>query len=134
MLKRCLWGMMVFVIPVLGVCSLNAPWQKIALLTYVGMSFLSFIQFGLDKRKALKGGARVSEKTLYLTALVGGWPGAWLGRMIFRHKTTKQPFVKIFYAIVALHQSAWCIWLYQADLTSLKLLLNSALNVVGVYV
>ena len=52
--------------------------------------------FGLmwfDKRRAKKGGRRIRERTLFLSALLGGSLGAVLGMRAFRHKTKHWYFV-----------------------------------------
>ena len=36
------------------------------LYAYLGASALTFLVYGFDKRRAVKGGSRVSEKTLHL--------------------------------------------------------------------
>lgn len=61
------------------------------------MSLLTFAVYGLDKRAARRNDARVSERALHLLAATGGWPGAWLGQRVFRHKTRKQPFRTVFW-------------------------------------
>ncbi|GEK30083.1 membrane protein [Kurthia zopfii] len=48
---------------------------------------------GYDKRKAIKREWRVPEKSLWLLALIGGAPGAFLGMIVFRHKIKKMKFV-----------------------------------------
>lgn len=88
------------------------------------LSLLLFALYGLDKRAAQNGRRRVPEKTLHLLALLGGWPGAWLARPLFRHKTAKQPFAALFYLTVVLSIAAtfWLAyeagsirWLYRFD-------------------
>jgi uncharacterized membrane protein YsdA (DUF1294 family) len=78
-----------------------------AFLAYLGLvavtSFACFIAYGLDKRRAANGGRRVSEHTLHLLALLGGWPGAWLGQRQFRHKTKKVSFRILFCVVVVAH-------------------------------
>ena len=64
------------------------------------LSVLSFWMYGADKSAARSGSWRVSEMTLHLAALAGGWPGALVARRVFRHKTTKQPFVTVFWVTV----------------------------------
>ena len=36
---------------------------------------------------------RIPEKTLFLTAALGGSPGVWVGMYLFRHKTKHVSFV-----------------------------------------
>lgn len=55
-------------------------------------NLLTFAAFGLDKAAARAGRWRVPEAQLLLFALIGGTPGAFAGRAVFRHKTRKQPF------------------------------------------
>lgn len=42
---------------------------------------------GMDKRKAKKGKWRISERTLFLVALLGGAIGSTIGMHVFHHKT-----------------------------------------------
>ena len=56
------------------------------------VNFLTFVCFGVDKARARSGDRRVRESDLLVLAVVGGTPGALLGRKVFRHKTRKQPF------------------------------------------
>jgi len=67
------------------------------------MSAISFVAYGLDKRRAVNGGRRVPERTLHLLAYLGGWPGALGGQRQFRHKTRKLSFLIVFWCVVALH-------------------------------
>lgn len=74
------------------------------------LSPITLVAFGIDKRRSMRDGRRIPEKTLHLYAMCGGWPGALLGQRLFRHKTRKQPFVLILWSIVGLHL-AWIGWL-----------------------
>jgi len=69
------------------------------------MLVLSVVSFGMywwDKRAAQRDKRRVRERTLHTVALLGGWPGALVGRAAFRHKTVKVMFrVLTWLAIVA---------------------------------
>ena len=49
--------------------------------------------FGADKRKAKKHAWRISEKALFLSAVLGGSVGALLGMLLFWHKTKHWYFV-----------------------------------------
>ena len=54
----------------------------------------AFALMGFDKRRAKsKGARRVRERTLFLSALLGGGLGACLGMWTFRHKTRHCYFV-----------------------------------------
>jgi len=67
------------------------------------MSLVCFTAYGLDKRRAANGNRRIPEQTLHILALLGGWPGAWLGQRQFRHKTKKVSFLIVFWCVVVLH-------------------------------
>ena len=68
----------------------------------IAMDFLAFAAFGIDKIKAEAGRWRVQESTLLALAFLGGTPGAYAGRALFRHKTRKQPFSNSLHSIAAL--------------------------------
>lgn len=52
----------------------------------------TFAIFAQDKRAAERGDRRVPESTLLGLCLIGGTPGAFAARALYRHKTRKQPF------------------------------------------
>jgi len=59
----------------------------------------TFTLFGVDKRRAKRGGAhRISESFLLGISALGGWPGGLLGIVCFRHKTAKFSFLLKFLA------------------------------------
>lgn len=58
----------------------------------IASNFVAFAAFGVDKMLAEAGARRISEATLLQLAFIGGTPGAYAGRQLFRHKTRKQPF------------------------------------------
>ena len=53
---------------------------------------LLFILMWLDKRKAKLNHWRISEKTLFLFAIIGGSMGGIIGIYTFRHKTKHLKF------------------------------------------
>ncbi len=53
----------------------------------VAWSVAAFVVYGLDKGLARAKGARVPELILNLLAASGGFLGAWLGMLVFRHKS-----------------------------------------------
>ena len=57
------------------------------------ISILTFIVFGLDKQKAVRGKWRIKESTLLLLSLIGGATGGLIGMLLFRHKIRKAKFV-----------------------------------------
>ncbi|MGA2200226.1 MAG: DUF1294 domain-containing protein [Nitrososphaerales archaeon] len=55
--------------------------------------FVGFVTMGIDKAMARSGwGDRVSERTLWLAAIVGGFVGIIAGALTFHHKTSKGEF------------------------------------------
>ena len=62
------------------------------LLWLLAVNVAAFVMMGLDKAKAKLGDWRIPEKTLLLTAAVGGSVGAILGMQLFRHKTRHAAF------------------------------------------
>jgi uncharacterized membrane protein YsdA (DUF1294 family) len=70
--------------------------------TIVG-SLVTFIAYGMDKRRAQADSWRISEKTLHWMSAAGGWSGGMLGQQVFRHKTQKFRFRVVYWAIVIVH-------------------------------
>ena len=77
------------------------------------VNVLAFVLFGLDKWFAVRGMWRISKRTLFTVALLGGTAGALLGMSAFRHKTRHKTFTLGMPAILLL-QSALGIWLWKA--------------------
>lgn len=84
--------------------------SPLVLLGYLGLSFVTFFVYAFDKSAATGGSRRVSEQTLHLLSLIGGWPGALLAQQLMRHKTSKQSFITVFWATVLLNMSALVSW------------------------
>ena len=64
-----------------------------SLLYYlIAINIVTFIVYGIDKVKAMKGKWRISEATLLLLAIIGGSIGAWLGMKTWHHKTMHKKF------------------------------------------
>lgn len=70
------------------------------------MNAVAFAAFGIDKSLAEAGQRRISEARLLSFALIGGTPGAYAGRALFRHKTRKQPFSNELHTIAILQVAA----------------------------
>ncbi len=61
---------------------MNLFWIYCAAVNLAG-----FAVMGIDKQRAVRGAWRISEASLFLTALAGGALGCTLGMHFFRHKT-----------------------------------------------
>ena len=57
------------------------------------INIAAFALFGADKRKARRNAWRISEKALFLSAVLGGSLGALIGMRLFHHKTKHWYFV-----------------------------------------
>ena len=67
--------------------------SQILLLYIIAINIIAFFFFGLDKLKSqLNKRRRISEKTLWFLALLGGSPGSIFGMYFFIHKTKKDSF------------------------------------------
>lgn len=82
-------------------------WLLIVLAVYTVASVIAFTAYGLDKRAARSGRRRIPERKLHLLELCGGWPGAWVGQRVFRHKTIDRRYRLIFAFIIILHAAGW---------------------------
>ena len=72
----------------------------------------AFALMGFDKRRAkMRGARRVRERTLFLSALLGGGLGACLGMWIFRHKTKHWYFV-VGMPLISLAEAVLGWWAY----------------------
>ena len=69
-----------------------------------------FVLMGADKAKARSGRWRISEKTLFILALLGGACGGWLGMLVFRHKT-RHWYFSIGFPVLAMLQVALIVFL-----------------------
>lgn len=56
------------------------------------INIITFIVYGVDKKKAEADKWRIPEHTLIFLAVMGGSIGAWCGMKVFRHKTKKNKF------------------------------------------
>ena len=65
--------------------------KQIVIIAYASylvlLSIITFIAYGVDKKKARDGKWRTKEKTLLLLSFLGGAFGGYPAMLIFRHKT-----------------------------------------------
>ena len=73
----------------------------VILVWLVGINLLAFGMMFADKRRAKIKKQRIPEKTLFVTAALGGSIGAMAGMWAFRHKTKHKIFVYGMPAILA---------------------------------
>ena len=67
------------------------------------ITIVAFALMGIDKHKAKKGAYRISEASLFITALLGGSIGSVAGMLVFHHKTQHWYF-QAFMPLIALLQ------------------------------
>lgn len=85
------------------------PWTLPAI--YLCVSLISIAIYAFDKSASMNRRWRTSERTLHLLALLGGWPGAWIAQLLFRHKARKTSFLVAFVLCVLANVAflAWAI-------------------------
>jgi uncharacterized membrane protein YsdA (DUF1294 family)/cold shock CspA family protein len=94
----------------LGIALLTARLPGwVAALVLAG-SFMAFVIYNIDKRRAEQGlsHARISEVGLLQISLIG-WPGALAAQQLFRHKSSKSGFYVPF-RLVGLGQAFVLAW------------------------
>lgn len=91
---------------------INKGLSRLILVEYFTLSFFTFLLYAIDKRNAIKGRRRISEKTLQISALLGGWPGALLAQQTFRHKTQKRPFILVLWLGILINTGVFAYFLY----------------------
>lgn len=65
---------------------------KIILIYLAAVNLVTFVMYGIDKYKAKKAKWRIPEATLLLMATIGGSIGAWVGMLVWHHKTLHKKF------------------------------------------
>lgn len=65
---------------------------KILIIYLLVINVVAFLIFGWDKLQARKNRWRISERTLFLSALLGGGLGGIAGMKVWHHKTRKWYF------------------------------------------
>ena len=61
--------------------------KLIFLIYLLFINLTGYAVMGIDKKRAVRGAWRISEASLFLTAILGGSLGCILGMHHFRHKT-----------------------------------------------
>jgi uncharacterized membrane protein YsdA (DUF1294 family)/cold shock CspA family protein len=90
-----LFGKLVYVLPLL----------------YIEASLFTYWLYKADKEAAIaRHGNRLTEETLQLFSLIGGWPGAYIAQQQLAHKRRKQSFRREF-GFVILGNAMLVVWL-----------------------
>ena len=66
--------------------------RTILLIWVLAWTLIAFALMGIDKWKAKHDSWRIPEKTLFLSAILGGSVGALAGMYLFHHKTKHLSF------------------------------------------
>ena len=85
---------------------------RIAGVALLLVNVLAYLVYWWDKRRAAKGGRRISETELLMWAGAGGSLGAFLAMRKFRHKTQKRSFRVAFWTIVGLQAGGLFLLFY----------------------
>lgn len=88
--------------------------EKMIFLFIIIMSIIAFLVMGYDKSQAKKHKQRVSERTLWTLAIVGGGIGAYLGMQFFRHKTKHTNF-RVGFLMLMIMYAFLIFWLMKAN-------------------
>lgn len=95
-----------------------ALWQWTALhpgwIYLIAVSVITFLFYGYDKYQSKSNGQRIPELVLHLLILAGGTIGAFLGQILFRHKTKKWQFRMVFTLILVV-QIGLLVWWWMRD-------------------
>ena len=73
------------------------------------INIVAFVLMYEDKRRARKKLWRISERTLFTAALLGGSIGGLCGMYFFRHKT-KHWYFRIGFPVILCAQIALAVW------------------------
>lgn len=76
--------------------------MEILIYYFLLINVLTFVVFGIDKRKAKEKQFRIPEKTLLFLMLFGGSLGGLLAMKYIRHKSQKKEFKQVVYLILTL--------------------------------
>lgn len=72
---------------------------------FLAVNAVTFGVYAFDKAKAKNNGWRISEKTLHVLAIIGGWVGASFAQQFLRHKSIKTSFKVLYYISVLINVS-----------------------------
>ena len=91
-----------------GVWRKELPWWTLP--ASLGLNLAAFFAYWQDKYAAQQRRWRISENTLHLWSLAGGWGGAWWAQQVLRHKSRKESFRAAYWFTVVIHCAAIALW------------------------
>lgn len=98
-------------------CLQQSRLPAVLLLLMLALNLATFWVYWHDKHLARQGAWRVSENTLHMLSLAGGWPAAWWAQQLLRHKSRKPAFRSAYAATVLGHLallSTFIAWSWRA--------------------
>ena len=107
-------GTILFAVLFLAGTGLSALFGDLPVLVTIGylvMSLITFFVYVIDKAAAGAGRWRITESTLLLLGLLGGWPGALIAQQTFRHKSKKGSFRAVLWLTIIVNCAAFA-WLH----------------------
>ena len=91
--------------------------KTVLLIWVLSWTLIAFVLMGADKWKARHESRRIPEKTLFLSAILGGSLGALAGMYLFRHKTKHRSFTVGMPMILALQVALVLFLAYRTAFT-----------------
>jgi len=86
--------------------------MKILIIYIIIINALAFCVSGFDKYAAVRNRGRISEKTLFLLAAIGGSLGIYASMLLFRHKTRHVSFMLGIPTIIAMQLAlVWVLYI-----------------------
>ena len=92
-------GVIIALIPtILAWAILGLHWL---LSWFIFITLVTFIFFGIDKKRAINDATRIPEATLFFLTFILGTIGTLAGMAVFRHKISKESFkIRIFLIVI----------------------------------
>lgn len=87
--------------------------SPLLLILYALFSSITFIAYEFDKINARQGRRRISERSLHLLELLGGWPGALVAQWYLSHKNRKASYQRVFWLVVFVNLGVLFWYCYQ---------------------
>lgn len=92
----------------LGVSAVYGVLPFMVFSYFIIISGITFFAYSVDKSAAQNGEWRLSEDSLHVLSILGGWAGALTAQVLIRHKSKKTSFKRVFWVTVALNCLLLC--------------------------